>query len=207
MKPYVASGVGDFLRKVVYDYVRYGYVFYALREIPLEKAGEDELRRIDAKLIQAYGVTYNRTTRMRRAEKGLGNVAYVRCGRWFVILGTDGEHGPLFQRMRKKHFEDEPLFFAGYVVQIEKGRVEVKLAPRRWKQISELGGRIALHNERKVLDFFHRFLRKVAPFSFPGVVRQKEKLLEEVNARRKTAGLSTIPAPVWWGRREGIVRA
>jgi hypothetical protein len=44
-----------------------------------------------------------------------------------------------------------------------------------------MGGRIALHNERKIHDFFHRFLRKVAPFSFPGVVRQKEKLLEEVN--------------------------
>ncbi len=39
MKPYVARGVGDFLRKVIYDYVRYGYVFYALREIPVDKGG------------------------------------------------------------------------------------------------------------------------------------------------------------------------
>jgi hypothetical protein len=53
---------------------------------------------------------------------------------------------------------------------------------------------IALHNEAKVFHFFHTwFDGKVAPFSFPGVMKQKTTLLAEVNTRRRVAGLPTIP--------------
>jgi hypothetical protein len=89
----------------------------------------------------------------------------------------------------------------GYSVGMKGGEPRVMVAPRRWKRIEEIGNEIALHNTAKVHDFFHRFLGRVSPFSFPGIVRQKEKLLEDVNERRKTAGLTSIGTPVWRGRR------
>ena len=186
---YVAERLGSFLGKIAYSYARYGYHWYALREIPDGK----DLDAVDEKLLTSYGVTYQHMRRRRRREEGWANVAYVRYKRWFVLMGTTGRHES-FTRICRKHLLEEPLYFGGYIVALHGGEVTVLVSPRRWKRIRELAHRIALHNEAKVFHFFHTWLHgKVAPFSFPGVMKQKTTLLAEVNTRRRVAGLPTIP--------------
>lgn len=186
---WVAGGLGDFLRKIAYDYARYGYYFYAIREIPEGK----ELDVVDEKLLSTYGVTYQHMRRKRRGEKGFANVAYIRYGRWFVLLGTEGQH-EAFGRICRKDLRQEPLYFGGYTVGFHETKIAVRVSPRRWKRIREVAKRISLHHEGKVHHFFHEWLnRKVAPFSFPGVTEQKKQLLQEVNKKRKVAGLPEIP--------------
>jgi hypothetical protein len=190
---YVAERLGSFLGKIAYNYARYGYHWYAVREIPEGK----DLGEVDRKILTAYGVTYQHMRRKRRRAEGWANVAYVRYGRWFILLGTTGRHES-FTRICRKHLLEEPLYFGGYIVALHDGEVTVLVSPRRWKRIRELAHRIALHNEAKVFHFFHTWLDgKAAPFSFPGVMKQKTTLLAEVNTRRRVAGLTPIPPLVW----------
>ncbi len=185
---YVAERLGSFLGKIAYNYARYGYHWYAVREIPEGK----DLGEVDRKILAAYGVTYQLRRKRRRTE-GWANVAYVRYRRWFVLMGTTGQHES-FTRICRKHLLEEPLYFGGYIVALYGGEVMVLVSPRRWKRIRELAHRIALHNEAKVFHFFHTWLHgKAAPFSFPGVMKQKSTLLAEVNGKRRTAGLPLIP--------------
>lgn len=194
---YVAESLGWFLRKVAIDYVRYGYVRYALCTIPEVKAGEEELRRIDRKLISTYRVTYHGTTRARRRAKGLANVAYVRYRRWFVLLSSEGMHdSDEFERLSPKDIREVPFVFCGYIVSLKRGKVQVAMTGRRMGRIEKIAKQIALHQEGKVRAFFLNISHSI---HFPGVVRQKLKLLRSINQKRKRAGLSrlswTIPRP------------
>ncbi len=185
---YVAPSLGWFLRKIAIDYVRYGYVQYAIRTIPEEKATPAELRRIDEKLIRLYGVTYHRTTRARRRAKGLANVAYVRYKRWFVLLATDGTH-PQFDRVGSNDIRSYALLFCGYFIGLRNGKVYVEIAPWRLKRIRRILVRIALWRAERVYAEFSQVSHSIL---FPGVVRQKLKLLRFINKKRKRAGLPRI---------------
>jgi hypothetical protein len=197
---YVASSLGWFLRKIAIDYVRYGYVCYAIRSIPEDKATPEELRRIDEKLLRTYGITYHRTTRARRKAKGLANVAYVRYKRWFILLATDGTH-PQFDRVGSKDIRTYALLFCGYFIGLRNGKVYVEMAPRRMKRLRRWMLRIALYREPRVYAEFGSISHSIL---FPGVVRQKLKLLRLINKKRKRAGLPRIS---WTITRGSLSRA
>lgn len=182
-KKYEAETLGIFLWKVTYHYVKYGYCHYAVREIPEGK----DLLVIDEKLLRTYGVTYSRMTRLRRKREGLGNVIYIRYRRWFILLGTDGQH-EAFSRIVSRNIQTSPLHFKGYSVGLKGKKPWVMVTPHRMKRIKVIAYGIALHNERKVTDF----LRRISPYTFPGVIEQRRQLLTEVNRRRKRAGLPLI---------------
>ena len=134
-------------------------------------------------------------------EEGKANVALVMYWRWFVLLGTKGTH-ETFSRIVRRDLKTSPLHFMGYSVGVRAGVPWVMIAPKRWQRIEEMGREIALHNEKKVTDFFHRFLEKVSGYRFPGVVAQKKKLFAEVNERRRRAGLPRIQVPETWRGRQ-----
>jgi hypothetical protein len=176
LPPYKARTLGIFLRKIAYDYVRYGYTEYAVREIPV---GVDE-KGVWEKLLREYEVTYCHMRRARRRREEKGNVALITYGRTFVLMGSPGEHGK-FGRIVRRNIRTSPIHFGGYSVGVKGGVPEVRVGARRWKRVEDVGHGIALHDHRKVTDFLHRFLERVSPYRFSGVVRQKEKLLREVN--------------------------
>ena len=183
-KKYKAEILGIFLWKVAYHYVKYGYCMYALREIPEGK----DLNGIDEKIRSAYAVTYCRMTRLRRKKEGMANVVYIRYRRSFILLGTPGAHES-FSRIVTHDINTAPLHFKGYSIGIKGGKPSVMITAHRMKKIAAIAYGIALHNEKRVTDFF----QSISPYTFPGVVRQIRALLFRVNRRRKRAGLSVIP--------------
>ncbi len=197
---YQAKTLGIFLRKVAFDYARYGYTEYALREIPEGK----DVARVGQKLCEEYRVTRCRMTRSRRRKGGQANVALVMYRRWFVLLGTSGTH-ETYSRIVRRDLKTWPLYFMGYSIGMKGNTPWVMIAPRRWQRIEEIGQEIALHNTEKVHDFFHRFLERVSRLRFPGIIEQKKTLLGKVNERRRKAGLSKIPVPeAAWGMRKPL---
>ncbi len=84
---YQAKTLGIFLKKVAFDYARYGYTEYALREIPEGK----DIGEVEEKLIKQYRVTRCRMERARRKKAGRANVVLLMHRRWFVLLGTQGK--------------------------------------------------------------------------------------------------------------------
>ncbi len=194
---YEVGTLGIFLKKVAYDCARYGYTEYALREIPEGKDREAVAR----ELVKHYRITRCRTTRAGRKKEGKANVTLVMYRKWFVLLATKGAH-ETFSRIVRRDLHSSPLHFMGYSVGMKGEMPWVMVAPKRWKRIEDIGREIALHNEEKVRDFFHRFLEKVSGYRFPGVVAQKKKLLAEVNERRRRARLPRIRVPETWRGRQ-----
>jgi hypothetical protein len=190
---YEAHSLGEMLRKVAIDYVRFGYFRYLVLEIPRTK----EPKAIDRSIITTYEITFHRTSRALKKAKGEAVVAYVRFGHRFILLATEGTH----PEVDKRDFQDcrvKPIQLSGYTVGVkgvkglkgegQRSKVNVQMSLKRYRALRKLLSRIALHNERKLEDFFNR----ISPYSFPGIIRQKQKLLKMVNTKRKIAGLKPM---------------
>ncbi|MBE9082847.1 hypothetical protein IQ278_12055 [Tolypothrix sp. LEGE 11397] len=180
---YEARSFGELVRKVAIDYVRYGYYRYLVIEIP--KAKDPKL--IDEKILSTYRITYHRTTRARLKAQGEAIVVMVRYGHRFVLLATEGTHTELEKR-QCLDCRVTPIHLSGYTVGVKHGKPHVQMSLKRYRGIKKLLIQTALHNENKLRDFFGR----ISPFKFPGILRQQRKLLNEVNQRRKRAGLTRI---------------
>lgn len=174
MGKHKAKSLGWFLRKVAYDYARYGYHHYALREIPQGK----DLEAVDQKLLSIYQITYCRTTRARRRKNGLSNVALVRYKRWFLLLGTDGRH-ETFSRVVTRDFRIAPLHFGGYSVGLKNQEPSVMITPNRMTRIREIALKIALHNDQKLLTSFTDFLSESPLISFLESFFRSESYLQK----------------------------
>lgn len=182
MAKYEAVTLGMFLSKVML-YMRYGYVRYAVREIPPTK----DVNRVDRKILTSYSVTFHRTTRANRRKKGLANAIYIRFNYTFILLATSGTH-EAFDRIVSRNFHTTPLHFRGYSLGFKQGKPHLIITPTRYKAIRKELQNIALHNQSKVTAYFQR----ISPFRFAGINQQKWKLFVEVNKRRKIAGVALI---------------
>jgi hypothetical protein len=180
---YEAHTLGEMLRKVAIDYVRYGYYRYLIAEIPRKK----DPKLVDDTILKTYGVTYNYRSRALRKEAGGAVVVYVRFGHRFILLATEGAH----PEVEKREFLDcrvKPIQLSGYTVGMKGGKPNVQMSLKRYRGLRRLLSQIALHNEKKLNVFFGR----ISPFKFPGILRQQKKLLHMVNVKRKRAGLPPI---------------
>jgi hypothetical protein len=177
---------GDFLRRISFDYVRYGYYRYAVRTIP---SGKD-LPAIDEKLRRTYHITSCRTTRTRMRRRGLSTVQYLRLGQTFVLLATAGHH-EAFDRLRSYDIRQSPLHLGRYSIGISRGSVHIKVTRRVWRRVKRLIRRRELRPHEEV----ERLIKTLPFYNFPGVTQQKRTLLRQVNRRRKRAGLPKVNLP------------
>lgn len=184
---YEATTVAGFIQQLAVAYLPHGYYFYVTGVIPPAK----DPRRVDAKLMQRYGIELSRWTRTRRKAQGLANVHYLRYRRFFVLLATHGQH---------RFFEDEaatfrdarrsPIRFAGYAVSHHNGHSHVRLDldDYRWLKASLLDQATRRTAEQLHATFLHQPFEPYAP-----VRRQLLNLLRAVNRERKLAGLELVP--------------
>jgi hypothetical protein len=186
MRERLPGSFGDFLRRIAFDYVRYGYHRYVVRTIPDGK----ELRSIDEKLCRTYGVTSCRTKRMRMRQQGLATIQYLRWRQTFVLLATAGHH-KAFHRLKSYDIKESPLHLGSYSIGLRGSVVSIQVAHRVWSQMVREVCRIELEGQKKV----EHALASLPFYQFPGVLRQKWKLLQEVNRRRKSAGLPLVFLP------------
>lgn len=177
------DSLGNFLRRIAFDYVRYGYHRYALREIPKEK----DPGLIDDKVCRAYGVTSCRTKRHRRRAIGKATVEYLRWDHTFVLLATDGTNAA-FERLRSFDIAQSPLHLRGYTIGIRPSGVSVELSRSELKKVRQAVKEVELQAPSKVEDRVTSF----PIYRFPGVLTQLYTIVREVNLRRKAAGL--LPA-------------
>src|SRR5262249_39364654 len=77
-----ATSLPGFLQQLAVHYMGHGYLFFVTGNIP---EGKDPAR-TDAKILAQYPVALSRWAKARRKRAGLGNVHYMRYGRFFVIL-------------------------------------------------------------------------------------------------------------------------
>lgn len=190
---YEVATLGHFLRRIAFDYLRYGYRRWALRHIPLDK----DLKAIDTKLIGTYGITQCRTRRMRQRRRGFAVVQYVRFNRSFVLLATEGKHST-FERIRSYDAKIVPLYINAYSIKVLHQGVSVQVRREVWRGVEirlhrrALWSRTIVEGEINALPFYR----------FPGVVTQIRGVVAAMNRRRRTAGLPKVvfipPARPFW---------
>jgi hypothetical protein len=193
-RPYLCNSPAQVLRRLVFDYLRYGYCRVAVFEIPQKKGADGD--RIDRKVIEDYAITYYRKARMLQRRKGNASIVHLRYQRWIVLLATDGKH-PQEGRVDWHDLREKPLTLFGYAVKVTPdAKPHVTVAQRKWARIRQVAHGLALHNEAKVDYFFRHWLERAVAFNHPMVMRQKMKLRNEINLRRGRAGLPKINKPL-----------
>lgn len=179
-KKYVVASLGGFLWRIAL-YVRHGYTSYAMRQIPEGK----DIESVDSKIFLAYNCTYNSNLKKKRRKEGKANVTYLRHEQTILLLATPGVHEEFYKSADVKSIYENPIYYSGYSIGIQQGKPCIKIAPKRFKKISDRLHQIALHDKRKVVGYF----QQISPFTFKGVADQRWKLFRQIQKRRRTAGL------------------
>jgi hypothetical protein len=175
--------VGDFLYRVAMGGFRFGYVRYAVRDIPDGK----DLVVIDRKLIDTYGVTRCRMRRLRERRRGIASVQYVRCGHKFILMATKGDH-TAFSKVCSFDARVSPLHFGGYSVGFSGNTVSVRVAQDVWQPVYARLIASALRDKQVV----ERLISSLPYCRFPGVVAQLRSAERALNQKRQSAGLKPI---------------
>ena len=191
-----------FIQQVAVSYVLNGYFFYVVGRIPEGKAAD----LVDAKLVECYELDCSKWVRARRKKKGLANVQYLRIGRMFVLVATEGAN-KFFEREGKiQDLREHPIRFFGYQIKCYRrnsGRwhPSVAIAPKRWRTLRRWFRDYAVRlNQEELAEKF-----RTLPFApFAAVQRQCLGLVRMVNRKRKRAGLSLLDPACVRNRRRSL---
>lgn len=184
------ASVAGFIQQLAVSCVGNGYFFYVLGHVP---EGKDPAR-VDAKLIDRYGIAISKWTRARRKQAGRANVQYLRFGRLFALVATHGEH-PMFEQEgdRVRDVRRIPLKAFGYAISYKGGRVQVRIEREELKRLKAHLLAVAPHRHgESVADEFLRL--RYEPYA--PVRRQLLHVLRAVNARRRAAGFDAVSPDV-----------
>ena len=189
----VATSVAGFVQQLAVAYVTNGYWFYVPGWVPDAK----DPASVDRKIVRQYGIDLSKWTRARRKKMGEARVQYLRCGRFFVILATHGEH-PFFaaEGRQVRDIRRQPIHFMDYAIGCRKGRDGQTWHPSvriEREVMRELKARFAAMAVRHSVEEICRELRRVDYEPYAPVRDQLRGVLRAVNRHRERAGLEPVP--------------
>ena len=190
-----ATSVAGFVQQLACCYVRHGYHYYVVGEIPPRK---DPLA-VDERIVERYGLELSKFARARRKRAGLANAQYIRFRSFFVLCATGPEGGHEFFDEHSpgqiRNVRNQPIAFAGYSIGYHRGadrrwHVSVRIHPERYRSVKAYLLDIAT---RRSVDQIAQELSELPFEPYAPVRRQMIALLRAVNRERKTAGLGLVP--------------
>jgi hypothetical protein len=194
--------VTGFIQQLACAYVRSGYVRAACGVLP---EGKDAAR-FDRKQVERYGLDeVTPRIRWRRRRDGMANVQYLRHGRVFMVLASDGQHNVFEQEEGRivRDLRERPALAFGYSLRVANSHVQVRIAEREYREVAASALALALREPMtdKIVELFRRL-----PYeSYAPVRGQIFGLLAAVNQQRKRSGFELVPVDVVRKRRR-IVR-
>lgn len=116
-----------FVQRIATCLLRHGYVHYVQGEVP---EGKGSPGAIDKKLLAKYDVVQNEWQRARRKGRGLANLQYVRCGRTWAPMATEGYH-PMKsdEQSQLRDVRRSSIQIAGYSIYLKRGDFKKKVSP------------------------------------------------------------------------------
>ena len=194
----VATSLEGFVQQVAVCYVGRGYYYYVLGDVPDRKnPGE-----VDRKLVKRYGITAKKWQRAYRKQQGKANIQYIRYGRTFLLLCSEGEH--IFRSRERENIRDARkvgIRVGGYLISFRNGHVQVRIDPVAYQELKAYYVDLACRRNRdSLIQEFYR-----APFEpYAPIRRQMFNILREVNRRRKRAGYDPVPTSAIWLKRRVV---
>ncbi len=194
-----ATLVEGFVQQLAVGYVHHGHFFYVTGRVPEHK----NVRAVDAKLIERYGLKVSKWSRARAKAMGRASVQYIRHGRFFVLISTKGRHEFFEQEAQLRDIRRQPIRYGGYSVSYRQGvdrkwHVSVRIASDEYLRLKAYLVDLACH--RSVAGIATEFWR--LPFEpYAPVRRQLLNIMRAVNRKREAAGLEIAPFRVLRLRR------
>lgn len=184
---YEARSLEAFIQQLAVSYVARGYWWYVTGWIPERK----DLREVDSKLIEKYGIGISKQARARRKARGLANMHYLRHGRFFVLIATKGAHEfRIFEADSICDIRRESIVHGGYSVGFRGGHASVRIARREYKDLQLYFEDIA---SGRTAEELAETLNELPFASYAPVRRQLLNLRAAVNRKRKEAKLQPVP--------------
>jgi hypothetical protein len=148
-----------------------------------------DLEAVDRKVIQRYGITKDRKKRLREREKGGASIQAFRLWRRLYLFATEGEH--LFYQREKdiKDVIEVPVRIGNYQVSLRNEKVVVELTPYHYRRMRRF---FLVHGMKHDPVRAEALFRGIRLLSYPGVIRQRQKILGALNRRRKRGGLALV---------------
>lgn len=190
VQPYRCEAVSlaGFIQQLAVSYIANGYFHYVVGWLPERK----DPKRVDTSIIDRYGIAVSKFVRARRKAVGKANLQYLRYGRLFVLLATDGDLPALFDNERRsvRDVRRVPLKAFGYSICVRRGRVDVGIDREEFKRLRAYFVERAVHRGGEVLAAELAEL----PFEpYRRVRHQLQKVVRAVNQRRRAAGYLPLP--------------
>jgi hypothetical protein len=199
---YQTPTLRGFIQQIAVSYVRWGYFFYTLGEIPRHK----DPAKTDEKILGRYNLRRSRWSNARSKEQGRASVQYLRFEHTFVLMATHGAH-LVKEEEELRDLRKEPMNIFGYSISYRKrpwdrtGHVSVRIQKPIYldlkAHISELAPKLSV-------DAMHAQFEKVRFEAYAGVRSQMLNILREVNRRRKASGLEPVPLTAIRMRRKSV---
>lgn len=186
---YVASSIAGLVRHLALYHVNRGYEFYLTGIVPERKRATPE--EVDRSIIEKYRVAMSKYARHRQRRAGAAAVAYYRHGHTWVMVATVGRHRFFDDNAASiRNFRRHPLVVGGYSIAIKADKLHVQLADDFYRELRGYLVNQAVHRSlaRLVQEFYELPVEPFGP-----VQRQLRKILREVNAERKVAGMAKVP--------------
>jgi len=187
-----------FVHYLVTSLICRGYWFYVTGWLP---EGKDAAA-IDRKLTDKYDCAVSKSARWRRKKLGKANVRYIRCGRFFLLIATKGEHAFFHEEASIRDIRKTPIKFGGYSISFRRDgrpsaelhktqfRVHVRIEKSRFQELVAEFEHLALRRSEENLA---AKLYELPFLGYAPVRRQLCTLLRQVNLKRRHSSLSQLP--------------
>jgi hypothetical protein len=185
---HVAASAVGLVRHLALYHVNRGYEFYLTGTVPERKRSEPE--EVDRSIVEKYRIAMSKYARHRQRRAGAAAVAYFRHEAFWVMVATAGQHRFFEDNAgRVKSFRRQPLVIGDYSISIKADKLHVQLADESYRELRGYLVNQAVHRTaaRLAQEFY---TLPVEPFG--PVQRQLRKILREVNAERKAAGMAKV---------------
>ena len=96
----VACSIEGLIQQLAISYLRHGYWWYVTGIIPDRKLPEE----VDHNILTKYGIRKDWRYVAHNKQRGIANLQYIRCERFYVILATRGLHE--FKQREAKRIRD-----------------------------------------------------------------------------------------------------
>lgn len=183
----VATSVEGLVQQVACCYLPHGYWFHVSGYIPEHK----DPARVDAKLMERYGINLSRWSRVRRKRAGHANIQYIRHGRFFLLLSTHGRH-PFFEDEgdQVRDARRSPVRYAGYSMSFRGGHSHIRIELEEYRNLKAM---LFDLSTRRPVGALAKTFRELPYEPYAPVRRQLLNLWRAVNRQRKAAALPLLP--------------
>lgn len=183
MRPYLVRNRHALIQQIV-NLVQNDYLFYVTGRIPDHK----DAAAVDRKLLAQYPRPTSRTTAWRWKKQGMARVAYLRHGRFFVLISTHGQ-GRFLEQERFADIRRAPLRYGGYSVSCYDDKVKVSIDKATFRRLGAYCLPIAT---RRSVEWWHQKIRALPFQAWRGVQDQVYRLIGAINTERKRARLQPL---------------